>query len=219
MRIMLKPSTTTAMMPALAYVSSMKMMTRIKPRTMAIVDDRLALQLDIPKPIVVEVTPPLRNPMEPGLLLWGFLVSVVNILAAFVLIRRGTRLVRPARLSRPKPTQIAPVGIELEHVNRALEGPLAGYRVVLVGQVRPLPDKAFPCDERGVSPGELVAAVQELALTPGPPVAVLVVEPGDLDPAGLVPALVAVDRCLKRLAPLWAVRAPKSWKRWAPPAS
>lgn len=123
--------------------------------------------------------------------------------------------VRPVRLVAPQSAPTPPVRLTRDQIAAALAGPLAGLRVVCLG---PAPNGAsvIRSEDRGALPAELVAAVERLAATPGPPPALLITDPGALDRTGRAPPARVLARAVDGRFPLYVVDGPEEWAAYAP---
>lgn len=143
-----------------------------------------------------------------GTWLWILALSAAGLGAGLGSRWLGRRPEGPARLA-PVPTgSFPPMRLHAEDLDGVLAGPLAGHRVVTLGD--PL-GRGIPCLEEGPLPWELVRAVEALAATPGPPVALLVADPAALDAPGRGEPLEDLARRVGGRFPLWCVGGPPAW--------
>lgn len=139
----------------------------------------------------------------------------VGLGAGIVWLRRGRA--RVPRLSTPASAAAAVVRLGAESLADVVDGPLRQYRVVLLdapdapGPSRP---HVFRCEEAGVTPRELVLAVEALAATAGPPVALLVTDLSALDRPGPSGAAAALVDAVAGRFPLYVVDGPDEWAAW-----
>lgn len=150
-----------------------------------------------------------------SLALWAVLAAFFGV--ALVLAPRwlGRRSGGPSTLSPPMPTgAIPPVCLDAGDLSAALEGPLAGHRVLTLGAVPEGHPALFECVDRGPLPDEIVSAVEGLAASEGAPPALLVCEPTLLDRPGREPAIVSLERRVAGRFPLWVVDGPEGWQTW-----
>ncbi len=150
--------------------------------------------------------------------LWALLFAGLGITLALLPRWFGRQNAGPARLS-PAPVEgsSAPVRIDRGQLEAALDGPLAGARLVVLG---PLPDDlpaSFRCEDRAPLPVELVAAVERLAATEGARPALLVSDPELLDRPGRDEPIDDLARRVAGRFPLWVVGGPASWDAWPGP--
>jgi hypothetical protein len=153
-----------------------------------------------------------------GSWLWFVLLGAVGFGAGWARIRLGRRSGGSARLARRGHAVQAQALISLgeEHLEAALAGPLARYRVVSLGRLPPGCEVEATCADLAPTPSELIEAVQELACEEGPPVALLVTDLSRLETeTGRRPEDELAAAVGARL-PLWVVGGPPHWKRWRP---
>jgi hypothetical protein len=156
-------------------------------------------------------------PAQASILVNGALMAGVGvgIGAAVVWLRRGRA--RAARLAVPPLTPVEPVRITGPSVDAVVDGPLAAHRIVVLdtpeapGPSRP---HVFRCEEQGVTPRELVLALESLAATPGPPVALLVSDLSALDRPGPSGVAGALAEAVAGRFPLYVVGGPDTWASW-----
>lgn len=109
-----------------------------------------------------------------------------------------------------------PRRLESEQVGELLAGPLAGHRVVLVGD----PEAHEESVEGGVIrclsdfpfPDELVVAIERLAVTPGLPVALLVTHQDRLPKSSAMDPLDVLAEEVEGRFPLWVVDGFEDWE-------
>jgi hypothetical protein len=134
-------------------------------------------------PEVVETRPELasseaRVRLGWGYWLWAALLSVGGAVLGRGLLRLRSAASAPARLAVTPPV-IAPRRIAASELEAACAALIATHRVVVLG---PAPPGTIACLDAHPLPGELVAAVEALALSPGPSPALLVTDPTLLAP-------------------------------------
>jgi hypothetical protein len=156
-------------------------------------------------------------PAQASILVNGVLMAGmgVGMGATMVWLRRGR--VRAARLAVPPMTPLEPVRISGQSVDDVVDGPLAAHRIVVLDTSdAPCPSRphVFRCEEQGVTPRELTLAVETLAATPGPPVALLVSDLSALDRPGPSGAARALADAVAGRFPLYVVDGPDAWAAW-----
>ena len=152
-----------------------------------------------------------------GFVFWalGFVASGLGVGVTLTL---GLRRRRPAaKLSIAAREAAEPQSLSPSTLQEALTGPLKQYRVVVLGATPiHLPNLTY-CDECPLLPDELLAAAERLALSAGPPVALLVTEPDCLEQAGTADPMVRLAQQLRGRCSLWVVGGPEDWPTWEPP--
>ncbi len=151
-----------------------------------------------------------------GVWLWGFLFLGVGVGVGIAVVRLGRRPTAASPLAGVRAQHEAPRRIEPADLAAALEGPLAGTRLAVLGTLRWPPENAIPCVEQAPLPIELVRAVERLAVEPGPPVALLLTAPDLLDRPGPGDPVVDLAREVGGRFPLWVVGGPQAWTQWSP---
>ena len=150
-----------------------------------------------------------------GFVLWALAFVTLGLGMAITLALTGRRPRGAARLAVAAGEAVDPVHLDAGQVAAALTGPLAGHRVVLLG---PAPDHGgdavVSCLEENPLPDELVTAVERLAVSDGPPVALLVTDPEQLDRAGPTDPVLSLGKRVARRFPLWVVDGPEQWSAW-----
>ena len=151
----------------------------------------------------------------PGLTLWAVLFALLGTGLALAPSWLGRRNRGPAPLDPQPPTgTVAPIRLRARDVDGALDGPLEGHRVIVLG---PIPDERgglIRCQQRAPLPDELVAAVEGIAASEGPRPALLVTDAARLDRPGRAPAVEALAARVGGRFPLWVVDGPGDWARW-----
>ncbi|RME27275.1 MAG: hypothetical protein D6798_04935 [Deltaproteobacteria bacterium] len=156
--------------------------------------------------LVAQVTAP---SLTPGLWMWAAFFAGLGAVVGAGLLWARRRPPRPARLAIPPGPAIAPRRVAVDQLDRLIGDRLAGYRVVLLGEERP---GCIACLDAAVLPGELVAAVERLAAVAGPPVALVVAEPGRLEPPVGTDPRRALAAAVDGRFPLWVVDGPAEWE-------
>ena len=149
-----------------------------------------------------------------GFVLWALAFVTLGLGVAITLALTGRRPRDAARLAASGGAPITPVQLEETAVAAALEGPLAGHRVVLLGDGPRDAPRVVRCLEQNPLPEELVTAVERLAVSPGPAVALLVTDPELLDRAGPTDPVITLSKRVAQRFPLWVVDGPEEWDIW-----
>ena len=151
-----------------------------------------------------------------GFVMWALLFVTLGLGIAITWALTGRRPRGAARLAAADAAPIAPVRLELEALDAALDGPLARQRVVVLGETprQSASSRVIRCLERHPLPDELVSAVERLAVVPGPALALLVSDPELLDRAGPADPVVSLQRRVAGRFPLWVVDGPREWEEW-----
>lgn len=140
-----------------------------------------------------------------GLYLLLLAVGAGQVGAALWFLARARSRPRPARLvGGGTPHRFSPQRVARADLPALLAGPLAGYRRVRVGGG--VPGESDLLVEPGALPGEVVAAVEDLAVRPGPPVALVVEDPAALDAQDLCDPLAALESRVDGRFPLVVVQ-------------
>jgi len=155
-----------------------------------------------------------RAKVGPGFVLWALLFVSFGLCLAVTLALFGRRSRGAALLDRPAPAgRVDPVRLD-GSADEALNGPLAGHRVVLLGpQLKGHPD-LISCLDQNPLPDELVTAVESLAVTEGPPVALLITDKELLDRPGQADPVSPLNRRVSGRFPLWVQQGPAEWSGW-----
>jgi hypothetical protein len=146
----------------------------------------------------------------PGALLWALAFAAVGLGTGLGFALVGRRPRGRARVEEPAVVPVPPRRLEAGDVTRALAGPLAGHRVLVLGEAPDGP-LVHRCTEPAPLPRELVAAVEHLAVVAGPPVALLVTEPARLDRSGPWEPVPELARRVAGRFPLFVVGGPPEW--------
>ena len=150
-----------------------------------------------------------------GFVLWALAFVTLGLGMAITLALTGRRPKGAARLAVAGDAAVDPVQLEADDAAAALAGPLAGHRVVLLGPApEEVGDAVVTCLEENPLPDELVTAVERLAVSHGPPVALLVTDPEQLDRAGPTDPVLSLSKRVARRFPLWVVDGPEEWAGW-----
>ena len=151
-----------------------------------------------------------------GLWLWMVLFSAAGAGAGIAAQRLGRRPGASCRLGSAAQEAIPPRRLAPGDALLALRGPLARYRVVLLGTLEEECENVIPCLETAPLPRELLRAVEALAVQEGPPVALLLSAADLLDASGLGDPLEALVAEVGGRFPLWGAGGPPHWERWSP---
>ena len=149
-----------------------------------------------------------------GFVLWALAFVTLGLGGAITLALTGRRPRGASRLAAPDGEPIVEVQLAAADVAAVLEGPLAEFRVVLLGEAPHSGAGIVHCLEENPLPDELVTAVERLAVSPGPPVALLVTDPELLDRAGPMDPVISLSKRVARRFPLWVVDGPEEWEGW-----
>ena len=150
----------------------------------------------------------------PGFVLWALLFVSFGLGLAITVALLGRRSGAAAQLVPPAaPSPVAPMRLQ-GPVDAALAGPLASYRVVLLGPAPEGADGLVTCQDEAPLPDELVAAVESLAVTQGAPVALLLTDKELLDQPDQADPVVTLNKRVAGRFPLWVVDGPEDWELW-----
>ncbi len=174
---------------------------------------------------VREVIPTVTRPTRPksqggsanlgsGFVLWALAFVTLGLGVAITWALTGRKPRGASRLAAPGKQPIAPVQLTADQVAAVLQGPLADHRVVLLGEAPDGGGDVVRCLEEHPLPEELVTAVEQLAVSPGPPVALLVTDPELLDRAGPTDPAISLSKRVARRFPLYVVDGPEQWEGW-----
>lgn len=142
---------------------------------------------------------------------WGGLCIGLGIGMGLGLRWIGRRPVRAVGLrGAPELTPIAPRSLRRADLDAALQV-LSEHRVISLGPLDACPAAYAVCAEPGVSPGALVAAVEQHAVRVGGPVALVVVELARLAQDGRRAPLEDLARRVGGRFELWVVDGPPEW--------
>jgi len=167
-----------------------------------------------PQTPVAETVQPAAINLGPGAIVWALCLVAAAAGAGLGLVVLGRRARSPAALRVQPADPIAPLRLLSDQVDAALGGPLARHRVVVHGPLDGTYPHVVQCEEIAPLPIELVAAVQGLAVQPGPPVALLLTRPDGLDSPGPVDPLADLARLVAGRFPVWVVDGPTDWEPW-----
>ncbi len=162
---------------------------------------------------VIQTTHP---PETEGYWLWFVLAGALGVGTWAGSVWFGRRPPGVCRLDESPAAFLPPTRLEWEHLDQALSGPLSGYRVVCLGELEHQTGNVIPCIEQSPLPTELLRAVERLAATVGPPVALLLTAPDLLDLPGGADSLETLEKAVAGRFPLWVVDGPCRWQDWQP---
>jgi hypothetical protein len=143
-----------------------------------------------------------RAQMRWGYWLWAALMTACGVVLARGLLRLKANAQAPARLAVEAPV-VTSRRISTADLDAVCAALVESHRVVVVGPAQP---GTIACLDAHPLPGEVVAAVEALALSPGRSPALLVTDPSQLAP-GADP-VAALERRVAGRFPLVVVAAP-----------
>lgn len=144
--------------------------------------------------------------------IWGGLFVGLGLGLGLGLRWIGRRTVVPAPLvGTPQAPQIPPRCVPRGALDATVSGALAEHRIIVLGQAGDCAGAYACCAEPVTSPAELVAAVEQVAVTPGEPVALLIVDAARLLQDGRIEPLEDLNQRVGGRFPLWVVDGPQDW--------
>lgn len=139
------------------------------------------------------------------------ITAVVLICIALYMRRRNRQLI--LELEGGVATGVFPPRrLESEQIAELLAGPLSGHRVVTLGDLETTSDHVIRCLSKHPLPDSLVRAIERLAVTPGQPLALLIVDPDQLVGANALDPLEMLAEEVEGRFPLWVVDGFEDWE-------